>query len=219
VGNAPLGATVILDPSVLFTDEAMGWLDDPDLRPHLAVSRTLWEHLGDPDIGELLMFWGVERSRSQIGRVRDALELIERFSSEDEPLDEGPRAIREAILSIDGPAVVMEVIADEWTFLVSRSLAVLGQRARATLHAMVRAGAQVYEVARETMESVLDAVQDHLPPGMRNLIKGIGTFPHNRLAKLVVFGGEFAAVAITGVGFPFVITGFHQGIAVLAGDP
>jgi hypothetical protein len=212
-------AVVILDPSVLFTDEALGWLEDPELAPFLAVSRALWEQLEDPEIGWQFAPWGTRPDPDRVSRVRQALEPITKFSHTD--VDELPGdadSVRNRLLDSDDP--FRHVLADEWAFLASHSLAVLARNATRTLRRFARAGAHVYAATREEMERGLEAIRDMLPPRVLEVMKYVGKGPSGFGGKLIVAGGGYALAMIPHVGGALQIASYvQQGIGAIAGDP
>jgi hypothetical protein len=210
---------VILDPSVLFNEETLGWLENAELRPFLVVSEALWRRLEEPAASEELLRYA-EGNPRRIVAAREALASneIARFSFEQvlesEELPDGAREICEALLQSDEE--LADVLADEWAFLTSQSLAIIADRARNSLKAFVRAGAQVFEVGREEMEAALDAVQEKLPPRLLEVMK----YADNRVVKLVVAGGGVAALFVPPLHLPVAIANATRaGVAVIAGDP
>lgn len=210
---------VIIDPSALFEPETLEWLADEELRPWLAVSASLYELLGDEG-GERFLPYGVDPDPEQTRRVRDALEPILKFSHLDaeEELGEEGRAVRDRLLSSDEP--LPEVLADEWVFVTNQSIAVLLDRAKTTLDAFRRAGAEVYEVTRDQMESGLEAIRDRIPPRMLTVMKAIPKWPRSQRVKFLVFGAGIAGLLISPLGLPLnVAQAVQQGIGLIAGDP
>jgi len=210
---------VILDPSVLFTDDGLGWLEDAELRPYLSVSTAVMTALDSTDRWYDFSRWGVEVDEARFARVRAALDGITLFSFADvEDLPGETIAIRDALLQSDEP--LAEALADEWIFVNTQSWAILAHRVRHTLYAFVSAGVRVYEVAREDMERALEAFRDALPPKLLEIAKDIGNFPRTQFPKLLIAGAEQALMLIPYVGVPLVVAGWVQlGVAVIAGDP
>jgi hypothetical protein len=210
---------VILDPSVLFNEETLGWLENAELRPFLVVSEALWRRLEEPAASEELLRYAEGYPR-RIVAAREALTSneIPRFSLEQvlgsEELPDGAREICEALLQSDEE--LADVLADEWAFLTSQSLAIIADRARNSLKAFVRAGAEVIEVGREEMEGALDAVREKIPPGMLEVMK----YADNDVVKLVVVGGRVAALFVPPLQLPMeIVSATRAGVAVIAGDP
>jgi hypothetical protein len=111
---------VILDPSVLVTDEVLDWIADPELRPFLVVSEALVRLLyeGDDPIGELAAF-GAEMTPGHLVRLRDVLGQLERFSGDLDDIPDGARTIRDNQIASSEP--LAEVLADEWVFITTQS--------------------------------------------------------------------------------------------------
>jgi hypothetical protein len=222
-------ARVILDPSVLFTEEALRWLEMPELRRYLAVSQALWMRLEDPEAGAQFVPFGVHPSPEEIQRVRRALAEIEKFSGDRPNLPPGTLEIRGRLLASNEP--LTDVLADEWVFVTTQSIAVLRAVARRTLDAFRDAGARVYEVTDQKMKKTLDNIEAHVPPGLRSNMKRVdrklNQVSRSRPGKLVslgttivVLGGTIGVIAVPhlalGKGAAMAI---RQGVAVIAGDP
>ena len=210
---------VILDPSVLFNEETLGWLEDAELRPVLVVSEALWRRLEEPEGSEELLRYA-EGDPERIVAAREALAIngIARFSFEQvlgsEELPAGAREICETLLQSEEE--LADVLADEWAFLTSQSLAIVAERARNSLKAFARAGATVVDVGRVEMEGALDAVRDKLPPRLLEVMK----YADKDIVKLVVVGGGVAALFVPPLHLPMVVAnGIRAGVAVIAGDP
>jgi len=209
---------VIIDPSVLFTDETLIWLSDARLRPSLFVSEALWQRLENPEGGEQFLPYGARPNPDQIRRIRQAF-AENRFSYRDAAeLPEGARDICEKLLSSDEP--LADVLADEWAFLTSQSVAILAERTQASLDAFRRAGGHVYTVSDREMKRGLLAIRRRLPPRFLRVMKRIVNFPKRKLPKLLVAGGEFALALLPHVAVPLGAAELiRQGLAVVAGDP
>lgn len=161
---------------------------------------------------------GVRPSPDEILRVRDALYEIDKFSYHDVPLPDGALLIRDALLESTEP--LADVLADEWAFLTSQSVAVIRADAEATLEAFERAGVRVYRVSNEMMERGLQAIRRRLPPRLLRVMKRFGWSPSGSLAKTVVLAGEIGALFVPVVGLPLAIVGaVREGTAIIAGDP
>lgn len=214
---------VIIDPTALFTEEAVDWLEDPELRPYLVVSEALWRRLEDPASEGILLEYA-EGNAELIERVREGLQRneIPRFSFEQalgtEELPEGAREICEHLMASDEPFA--DVFADEWAFLTSQSLGVVVRRTMRTVHdtfdVFRRHGGDVYEIARESVEAALDVVQDRIPPALLGVMK----HADDRFIKFILFGGTIAGFVVPGLHVPVAIgRAVQQGTAIIAGDP
>jgi hypothetical protein len=112
-----------------------------------------------------------------------------------------------------------DVLADEWAFLTSQSLAVIAEQTRESLDAFRRAGGRVYEVSREQMDHGLSAIREWIPAPLRRVMKFIGRFPW-RTPKWLVVGGNVALAFVPHVGIPVAIaSAIREGVAVVAGEP
>lgn len=220
MAGAETPARIIIDPSFLFTDEALTWLDDPDVGPSLVISESLWQRLENPDRGEQFLPYGVHPNADQIRRIRNAFEASEmRFSyREVEQLPQGARGIRDALLSSNEP--LADVLADEWVFLTSQSLAVIAEKTKASLDAFRRAGGQVHVVSRAQMQRGLRAVRRRIPSPLLKVMKRVGRFPWSRGTNFIVAGAGVALLMLPHVGLALTVgESIIAGVAVIAGDP
>ncbi len=218
---------VILDPSVLFEEDAFGWTATQGLSAYLVVSGALRARMEDPgNLAEELEAFGVSGvDPERIETVRQALEerdvttfSYERAREEGELFGEGTIAVCDALLEIGGP--LAEVLADEWAFVTSQSLAALAERTGRALGAFAHAGATLIGVPKQRMVEALDGVRDKIPPGLLAAMKSVDD-TWDRCPKLLLAGGELAVhflVPPLGIaaGVAEVIL---AGNAVLAGDP
>jgi hypothetical protein len=209
---------VILDPSILFTEEALGWLENPQLSPFLVVSEALWRHLQGPESNELLQYANGDSERILAARQALASSKVSKFSFEDarrnEEMPGGALEICEALLHEEG--ALADVFADEWAFLTSQSLAIVTERLHHSLNAFRRAGAEVFEFSRERMEGTLDELREAIPPGLLEAMK----HADGRAVKLVVLGGRIAALLAGLSQVPaHIAEAVRAGVAVIAGDP
>ena len=110
-----------------------------------------------------------------------------RFSyREVEQLPQGARGIRDALLSSNEP--LADVLADEWVFLTSQSLAVIAEKTQASLDAFRRAGGQVHVVSRAQMQRGLRAVRRRIPSPLLKVMKRVGkTMYRNRLMLYLIW--------------------------------
>lgn len=208
---------VILDPSVLFTDAAVGWLEDASLRPHLAVSLAVRQLLTDPSRFDLLaQFEGFDvADRSQ--QLLNLLEGVEIFSWEGVNVPSASAAIRDELLKSGDP--LSNVFADEWVFLVSQSWGVFSPVARA-LQAIGDAGARVYEVTEAQMQAALEAIREQLPPPVLHGMKAAARLTDRVPGFWIAAGGTAAGALVPALGLPVAVLGLVlAGEAVIAGDP
>jgi hypothetical protein len=220
---------VILDPSFLFTEEALGWMETPGLGEYLVVSESLLRRFEDPaQLAEELAAHSLLAPNADfieaIGRALDQ-NAITTFSyeaaRESGELPPGTEEVCRALLDSGEP--LADVLADEWAFVTSQSLAVLVERAGDALGAFTRAGATVVGVVKDQMKAALDAVQEQIPPGLLTAMKrvddtwgGVPKFP-----KFLLAGGSFAAgLVLPPLGIGMGAAGLLvEGNGVLAGDP
>jgi hypothetical protein len=219
VPGGELPSRIILDPSALFTEEALGWLEDQELRPYLVVSKALWRHLEEPASGGILLDYA-DGDATLIERVRAGLlrNDIERFSLEQvlgaEELPVGARAVCEDLLAGDEP--LADVFADEWAFLASQSLGVVMRRMRDTFEVFRQHGGDVFEIGRDAVEAVFESAQERIPSALLGVMK----HADDRFVKFVLFGGTAAGFFVPGLHVPVAVAqAARQGTAIIAGDP
>jgi hypothetical protein len=210
-------ARVILDPSFLFTEEALDWLGDPEIRASLVISNSLMDLLSDPGHANLWIEFESYPAAEGLPQLIEALGPVARFSFRDTELPNEALAIRDRLLN-EGP--LGEVFADEWVFLTTQSIGVVAATSARTLGAFARAGGQIFELTEDAVNVALSAVRRRLPSWLRTGMKRIGRFPHRVVPKILIFGGSIAAVIVPAVGLPLNVVGLvQQGAAIIAGDP
>lgn len=213
---------VILDPSVLFTEEAFTWLADAEMRPSLVVSQALVDVLVTPRRWEELIPYGADLESDMVARLGNAIGPITRFSHREvENLPDEARRIRDALLSSEDP--LHELLADEWVFITSQSIGVLHNDRTRTLDAFRRAGVQVNIVGNDVLARGLGAIRQRLPRWLASVMKGIGRLrlrPRSDFGKLLVIAGNVGVALVPYVGLPVAVAGaITAGSAVIAGDP
>jgi hypothetical protein len=218
----PQQSRVILDPSVIFTDEALAWLADPEFQPWLAVSRALVLRLRDSAAGGQFLPYA-NPGPEQIERLQDILTRsdIQVFSFYEEiergAIPPGAQRICETLLREDHP--LGDVLADEWAFITSQSLAVIRRWARHSVDAVHSAGAAVIEISDEVMQGALQEIRDHLPPTLLEKMKQVDPI-EEQVPWWLLAGGGIGAALLPHVGLPLAIAGaVNHGTIALAGDP
>jgi hypothetical protein len=219
-GESP--SRVLLDPSVLLTDEALGWMETPELGEYLVVSEALVRRLEEPAafVEELSSQGFPTPDLALVETIRAAIKErgIDTFSYEQAreqgELPAGTDEVCQALLESD--EFLADVLADEWAFVTSQSLAIIAEKFRHSLDAFRRVGATLVEVGREEMETALEKVREQIPPGLLKVMK----HANDPAVKLVVLGGRIAAIAVPALHLPAQVAGaVRAGTAVIAGDP
>ncbi|HWX98169.1 MAG TPA: hypothetical protein VNZ01_15105 [Solirubrobacteraceae bacterium] len=208
---------------MIFTDEGLEWLSSGELRPFLAVSQALYARLEEPENTEQFRPYA-EPTPERIVEVREAIRSNELrlYSSEEaqgrNDISPEDRKVGDALLY--GVEPLGDVLADEWYFVTTESLAVLKQKARATIEAFKRAGAKVYEISDRTMGRALEKVQDAIPGPVLAKLKGVARVVDRRPSKVLLLGGAIAALIVPHIGIPVAAAEIAAGATVLiAGDP
>lgn len=206
------------------------WMETPDLRELLVVSEALHQRMDDSVrlAGELVEYGVPSVDPGLIDAIRNAIERndIRTFSYEEvrgsDEFPDGAREICEALLENGEP--LADVLADEWAFVTSQSLAGLAEQAGRALGAFTRAGATVFGVAKGRYVEALETARDKIPPPLLDAMKGL----HEHVGETPMFllaGGGVAAHLLTTAIIPPVGIGLAAvemlltGNAVLAGDP
>lgn len=203
-------------------------METPGLKDYLVISEALWGRLRDPGAlaDELARFGAPIADPGLIEAVRRAIRIngIDRFSyqqaRERGELRGGTEEVCQALLEIGEP--LADVLADEWAFVTSQSLAALAERTGHALGAFARAGATVVGVVKERMVEALEGVREKIPPDLLEQMKRVDE-TWDRVPKFLLAGGALAAelsVALAPVGIAVHIAEvLLEGNAVLAGDP
>lgn len=134
-----------------------------------------------------------------IETVRTAIEInaIGTFSyaaaRERDELRPGTEEVCRNLLESGEP--LADVLADEWAFVTSQSLAVLVERVGDALGGFTRAGAVVVGVSKDRMKAALEAVQRQIPPVLLDAMKRVddGWESVPKFPKFILAGGGFAA--------------------------
>jgi hypothetical protein len=121
-------------------------------------------------------------------------------------------------LASDEP--LADVLADEWAFIASQSLAALAERARHAIGAFARAGVEVVEVTREQMMEGLEFARDVIPPNFLQRMKAVDHMVES-IPKWVVVGGHLGAhFFVPPLALPLILAdALAAGNALIAGDP
>ncbi len=223
MASRPELSRVILDTSVVFSDEALDWIADPELRPWLAISQALMRRLEEEAVNSEAFLPYAQPDPERIVRVRQALLAsdVVVFSLE-QAMEEGTltgeaREICERLAGGDEP--LGDVLADEWAFVTTQSLAAIRERGMRALKAFVRAGGTVIDVADDAMRGALEAVRERIPDPVLNAMKRVGPAA-DRVPTWLVAGGEIAGQLVPPLGLGLLVAeNIERGIAVIAGDP
>jgi len=195
----------MLDPSVIFADEGLEWIADPDLRPFLVLSRAFYALLEDRDAQALLAPFG-EPAAPRIEQAADAIRRGElRLYSYEQSLGRTdlPAANRntlEALLTNEQEPLA-SVFADEWAFLTTESIISL-KDLKQTVQAWARAGADWYGATRAEMEKAFDAAREKIPEPVRNKMKRIEEVAGSAPVRFFAFGGGIAGMIVPVIGIP-----------------
>jgi hypothetical protein len=210
----------MLDTSVVFTDEGLDWISDPELRPFLVVSAALYRLLDDPGAPFLFASYG-EPTPRRIDEVRKAVQRNElRLYSYEESLarTDLPAENRNtlAVLLANEEEPLAAVLADEWAFVTTESLISL-RDLRRVVEAFTHAGAKVYEASRDEMERALGAVRDRIPEPVLRKMKD---FDKAVPVRFLAIGGTIAAIVVPVLSIPGgVAAAVLEMNGLIAGDP
>lgn len=218
VASEPAISRVIIDPSALFTEEALAALYAEELRPFLVVSKALPAILASGTALAELADFGVQTNPQQLARVRDALAAIDIFSQTQANAPDGARRIVERLLADPEPGRFSAVLADEWAFMTSQSLGWFGDIGARAFGTFKKAGGLIHEVSDEAMRGALAAVHESVPPvlAVMKVVGNVGGRPGHAIAV----GGGLAMLFIPPLAIPGgLVVGIKEGLAVIAGDP
>jgi len=218
MAEAEAPSRIILDPSFLFTDEAIPWLDDPVARPSLVVSATLSGALDRLELEPFIEPFGIDVETIDIQFLRSLVASIDTFGYSDADL---PSDLAWNFLNgLSSDAPTMSLVADEFAFLASQSLGVFLDEHGFTLTRMEEIGITLHRVSRENMLEGLAKIRRRLPPRLLSVTKRISNFPRGLGTKFVVAGGAVGLALIAPVGLPLAIAGaVKAGTAFIVGDP
>ncbi len=209
---------VLLDPSVLFRDEALGWLENQEIRPYLAVSSSLVKHLSNPESLPRFARFGPIPTHGRAREVRERLDGIYAFSRDNaKGISPKGGAIRDSLLKTKEPMV--DVLADEWVFLISESSGIWDTVGRVK-GSFEKAGATVYEFTRAQLVGAQQAVRKALPRPVLDVLKvvAIPALPGPNI--VLVIGGGVAVALVPALAIPAIAVGvLIDGSALIAGDP
>jgi hypothetical protein len=213
-------AQVILDPSALFTEEALEWLGDGELRRDLIISAGLAERLAGPNAARELSEFLVHLSNQEemVERVRTAIVGIGTFSRTFAP-DIPPEAARIATTLIANNRRLGDILADEWIYLVTQSWGIFGSIGMAITR-LRDAGARVIEIAEERWRATLEALRARIPSPILGGAKRVVNIPGPATRFVVACGGIALGLLV-----PLLADVLHiadaalAGLTIVAGDP
>lgn len=203
---------VMLDASVLLTEDAAVWLQDETVRSSVTISENLWILMNE---GVDLSPFGVDPSRELTERLLVLLESVPRFSFSDAvELSEEARAVLQEIRSVDSH--LANVIADEWLFLTTQSLGVFLQKVRYALEGFARAGARIFEIPPDRFIPLIRDPESGVPQWLLDLKSA----DNPRTEILLVLGGELAKRFAPHLDDTVTLLELiRAGVGLVAGDP
>jgi hypothetical protein len=152
---------LMVDPSFLFSEDAVMWLEDPAVLRGIVVPATFAEWLGDTrrtiDLAAFVspedrdQYWG------RLDQLAEVLSDVAVFRDADRPLSTEALEVLSALRQADDTAA--RILAEEWTFLESNSWAV--SKLRYPLDAFRDAGAVIVEYGRKFRDDLIEHVISH----------------------------------------------------------
>ena len=219
MANVEPASRIVLDPSFLFTEDAISWLDDPNARPSLVISESLRAAVDEANLDFLAEPYGLDLQAIDLPYFQAVLVGIDTFSARDADLPSGEAWELLSRLT-EGDAPTTALIADEYAFIASQSLGAVINEYGFTLRQWEAAGVTLYRVNRANMLAGLGRFRNRLPPRLLSVTKAISNFPRGRAAKFVIAGGAIGVSLIPYVGLPLAIAGaVRAGTAFIVGDP
>ena len=216
VTQAPPDQQLMLDPSFLFSEDGVVWLEQE--RPELGgivVSATFarWLSPLEPEPPTFIDRDDWDDYADRRDRLFNALHDAPRFAYGDveTALDSPSREVLEALLTLDLPRVHAEILADEWAFLQSHSWMIA--KLQGPIDAFRDCGAAVVQYGRKVRDQMIEVVipKGDAPPALTWSLAGKAG------AKWIVVGG--ATVGGTTLGPAGAVLGLATVPAVRAFDP
>ena len=208
--------SVLVDPSVLFTDRGMAWIADADVRQRVLISNAFRIALDYDYLGQRLAGFVDEADpdplEERIGQLRGLLDGIATVSSEGVGLSTEDSAVLEVLRTENWEG---DILADEFTYMLTHSFMVAATRH--TLNAFSRAGAVVIRVgqrfgSRWTRQVISpESLPRLIADGTANRRAGI-----KFIVNAIVAGGAVAATPIPplaialGIGTTLLPTAFQE---------
>jgi hypothetical protein len=146
---------LLVDPSLLLSEEGLAWLgEDESARHEIVSSRALAERLrGGVDVG-LSQFIAPEDEGSvleRLERLAVLIESVEQFSYRDVDLPRLEAQVMQALLIADGANG--ELLADEWAFLIAHSW--MASKLRYVLDRFRDVGAVIIQYGRRLRDEMI----------------------------------------------------------------
>lgn len=150
---------LMLDPSFLFSADAVEWLlDDPDARDGIVVPAAFADWLdgarSNADVAVFVAQDDREAYWARLGELAEILQEVAVFHDDEATLSPEDDEVRRAL--IEGGDTAARILAEEWTFLQSQSWAV--SKLRHPLDAFRDAGAGVVEFGRKFRDELISVV-------------------------------------------------------------
>ena len=189
-GSAQDSARLMVDPSFLFSEDAISWLaDDQGARDGIVIPATFAEWLnGDWRNNDVALFVAPEDQGeywARLDRLKGLLAGVAVFGHENVGLSAQAEEVRVALLERGDTAA--RIFADEWTFLESNSWAI--SKLHHPLDAFRDGGAVVVQFGRKLRDRAIDGVAPQ-GPAPRVLTKKLVA---KASAKWVFVGGATVA--------------------------
>lgn len=195
-GDVPESDLLMLDPSFLFSEEGISWLqEERNVRQEeVVVSSAFVRWLHSPEPVEDVIVLVDADDRKEVDERRAALFQLLRgsptFSSDGVDLERGDEEVLFALREPGG--IVADILADEWAFLQSHSWAL--SKMHFPLDRFRDAGAAVLEYGRRLREEMVSVVipQKGAPPAVTRRLLAKSS------AKWLIVGGAGAGGALLG---------------------
>jgi hypothetical protein len=165
----PASDRLLLDASLLLSADGNAWLvEDPLALDEIVISRALAGALrgeGEVGLSRLIAPEDENELPQRMERLSFLLPMLETFSYIDADLPYAEAQVRDALLDGDEPS--REVLADEWTFLVSNSW--MATKLHYPLDKFRDGGAGILEFGRRVRDEMISVVvpQANVPAALR----------------------------------------------------
>ena len=190
---------LMLDPSFLFSADAVSWLrEDQGARDGIVIPAAFEDWLyGDARNADISFFVAPDDRDeywARLGDLRDLLSGVAAFGQENVQLSDPDEAVRSALLELGGTPG--RILADEWTFLESNSWAV--SKLRRPLDAFSDAGSVIVQFGRKSRDNLMTLVvkKEDVPEVLTK------KFLAQVSVKWLLLGGAAVGVALVPVAAP-----------------
>jgi hypothetical protein len=198
----PVSDLLMVDPSLLLSEEGLAWLDkDESARRSIVIPAVFAEWLSgerELEIESLVAPEDLESVSERRARLNEILGEVAAFSHHEATLSRQAQAVLQSLLDSKDP--IGELRADEWAFLQSHSF--IASKVRHALDAFRDAGAVIVEFGRKVGRQLIAQVipADKLPSVLTPKLMAVATIKWIFVGGAQVGGGTLGGVVGTAIG-------------------